>query len=249
MILKAIAIDDEVLALQKIERFCSQINYIDLLKTFDNPLEAYYFLCDNKIDMLFLDIRMEYMSGIELLGRLEEPPYTILTTAFSQYSLKAFDLDVVDYLLKPIRPDRFKVATDKVLDRVKKDIIINSEEAKISDTDNKYIFLKSGYKTQKVFLSDILYIEGMRDYLSVKTYRKSIVVLMTFEKILEMLPCDKFIRIHRSYIVAFNKINSYSSREVQIKDRVLPVSKTYSKEFTDRVAKTDSHNHINRKNE
>jgi DNA-binding LytR/AlgR family response regulator len=231
MKIRSIAVDDEVLALQKITRFCNQIEYIDLVATFENPLDALHYLKHNHVDLAFIDIKMDGMSGLELLGKLESPLYAILTTAFSHYSLKAFDLDVVDYLVKPIRPERFRVATDKVRERVAKDRVFRM----VNDTDKEinpeYIFLKSGYSTRKVYLRDILYIEGMRDYLSVRTYSSRILVLQIFEIMLKILPAERFLRVHRSYIIALDKIDSYNAAEVVINGRELPVSKTYRKQF------------------
>lgn len=236
MRIRAIAVDDEVLALDKIERFCKQVDFINLLAKFDNPVDASYYLKHNIVDVIFLDVQMDEYTGIELIKSLDVKPKIILTTAFSQYSLKAFELDVTDYLMKPIRFDRFRMAANKARK------LVQMEKSNIDTThsvaDNgDYIFVKSGRKTIKIYLNDILYIEGMKDYLSVTTYKKKFLVLMVFNKMIDLLPEDKFVRIHRSFIVAFDQIESVQADSVLICSRNIPVSKTYRSEFKTRFEK------------
>lgn len=237
MRIRAIAIDDEVLALQKIARFCSQVEYIDLVERFDDPQRAWHFLKHHDIDLIFLDIQMDELSGIEFLKRLEKKPYTILTTAFSNYTLKAFELDVVDYLLKPIRYERFRQATDKVYDRAAKERDFLSSHGREDVQGDDYIFVKSGTKQVKIVLHEILYIEGMKDYLSIKTYNHNHMVLQVFDRMLEMLPAERFVRVHRSYIIALDKVESIKSRSIVIRGREIPVSKTYRQSFREAFEK------------
>lgn len=233
MILKAIAIDDEVLALHKIERFCNQIEYIDLIGKFDNPVDAESFIRYNNVDLLFLDVQMNEYSGLELMNRLESKPHVILTTAFGHYSLKAFDLDIDDYLLKPIRFDRFKRATDKVYRRFKLEVsALNSHGA--AEDDSGYIYVNSGRKLERIALNDIQYIEGMRDYLRIVTYKKKHMVLMVFSKMLDLLPDQEFIRVHRSYIVSLPKVEEVKKDSLVVYGKRIPLSKTYRKSFNEK---------------
>lgn len=233
MILKAIAIDDEVLALHKIERFCNKIEYIDLIGKFDNPVDAESFIRFNKVDLLFLDVQMNEYSGLELMNRLESKPHVILTTAFGHYSLKAFDLDIDDYLLKPIRFDRFEKATDKVYKRFKLEVSALNSSQKVDDGSG-YIFINSGRKLERIALNDIQYIEGMRDYLQIITYKKKHMVLTVFSKMLDMLPTKEFIRVHRSYIVSLSKIEEVKKDSLVVYGKRIPLSKTYRKSFSEK---------------
>lgn len=231
MIMKAIAIDDEVLALHKIERFCKQSDMLTLLRKIDNPTDALYYLKHNNIDLIFLDIHMDGLSGIELLNQLDSSPLVILTTAFSQYSLKAFDLEVIDYLLKPIRFERFEKAVKKAFERK---LLKEAYEGNFKDNnsdDRDYIFIKSGRKTHRVFIDEILYIEGMKDYLSISTFTKKYLVLKIFDDMLEELPGDKFLRVHRSFIVALDKVDIQEAGKLIINNKEIPISKTYKREF------------------
>ena len=233
MMMKAIAIDDEVLALHKIERFCKQIDYIDLIGKFDNPVDAESFFRYNKVDLLFLDVQMNEYSGLELLGRLESKPHVILTTAFGHYSLKAFDLEIDDYLLKPIRFDRFKKATDKVYKIFNLEVsALNNTRA--TDDDSEFIYVNSGRKLERIALNDIQYIEGMRDYLRIVTYKKRYMVLTVFSKMLDLLPDKRFIRVHRSYIVSLPKVEEVKKDSLVVYGKSIPLSKTYKKSFNEK---------------
>ncbi len=231
MILKAIAIDDEILALHKIERYCKQLEMVSLIRKIDNPADALYYLKHHKIDLIFLDIHMDGMSGIELLNQMESKPLVIMTTAFSQYSLKAFDLEVIDYLLKPIRFERFEKAVKKAFERK---LLEEAYEGHFKDSnsdDRDYIFVKSGRKTHKVLIDEILYIEGMKDYLSISTFTRKYMVLKVFDDMLKDLPGDKFFRVHRSFIVALDKVDIHEANKLFINNREIPVGGTYKRKF------------------
>jgi two-component system, LytTR family, response regulator len=212
MKLNCIAVDDEILALKKIKRYAEKIGYLNLLGTFDNALSTISFLRENKVDLIFLDIQMDEFTGIQFLETIKNPPYIILTTAFDEYALKAYELDVVDYLLKPIPFERFVKAVEKVYVRFEKDMshkIRNSNVENITQTTEKldFTFIKSGNKTIKVYFNKILYIEGMRDYLKIHTEDSKIMTLQNFKTIQEILDPQKFIRVHKSYVIAINKID------------------------------------------
>ncbi|HYQ58501.1 MAG TPA: LytTR family DNA-binding domain-containing protein [Draconibacterium sp.] len=234
--MNCIAVDDELLALKKIERFAKKIDYLNLLGTFDNALSTFSFLRENKVDLIFLDIQMDEFTGIQLIETLKDPPYIILTTAFDEYALKAYELDVVDYLLKPIPFERFVKATEKVYARFLKDKhtqtpVQNTSEVPPQEEHPDYTFIKSGNKTVKVYFDKILYIEGQRDYLQIHTEDNRIMTLLNFKEMMELLDPHKFIRVHKSYIISIDKIKYIENNTVKIKDKLIPVSSTYKIAF------------------
>lgn len=241
MKINCIAVDDEVLALKKIKRYAEKIDYLNLMETFDNALSTFSFLKENKVDLIFLDIQMDEFTGIQLLETLKDPPYVILTTAFDEYALKAYELDVIDYLLKPIPFERFVKAVEKVYARFLKENTVrtphNIEENSVEPESPEYTFIKSGSKTVKVYMDKILYIEGMRDYLQIHTEDRKIMTLLNFKKMEEILDSNKFIRVHKSYIIAIDKIDYIESNTIKIKDKLIPVSNTYKVAFNNLLNK------------
>nr|WP_319512354.1 LytTR family DNA-binding domain-containing protein [uncultured Draconibacterium sp.] len=242
MKMNCIAVDDELLALKKIERFADKIDYLNLVGTFDNALSTFSFLRENKVDLIFLDIQMDEFTGIQLLETIKDPPYVILTTAFDEYALKAYELDVVDYLLKPIPFERFVKATEKVYARFLKDqnnqapVQIHQQPAEQNDHP-EYTFIKSGNKTVKVYFDKILYVEGQRDYLQIHTEENRIMTLLNFKKMQELLDDQKFIRVHKSYIISIDKIDYIENNTIKIKDKLIPVSSTYKIAFQNLLQK------------
>lgn len=234
--MNCIAVDDELLALKKIQRFAEKIDYLNLLGTFDNALATFSFLRENRIDLIFLDIQMDEFTGIQLLETLKDPPYVILTTAYDEYALKAYELDVVDYLLKPIPFERFVKAVEKVYARFMKDhhqqqhIAMGNSVEKKNDQP-EFTFIKSGNKTVKVYFDKILYIEGQRDYLQIHTEDSKIMTLLNFKKMQELLDLQRFIRVHKSYLIAIDKIDYIENNAIRIKDKLIPVSNTYKVAF------------------
>lgn len=235
MKMNCIAVDDEILALKKIKRYTEKIDYLNLLGTFDSALSTFSFLRENRVDLIFLDIQMDEFTGIQLLETIKDPPYVILTTAFDEYALKAYELDVMDYLLKPIPFERFVKAVEKVYARFLKDInhqpTNNLLEATAQPQKPDFTFIKSGNKTIKVYFQKILYIEGMRDYLQIHTEDNKIMTLLNFKKMEELLDPRKFIRVHKSYIIAVDKINYIESNTIKIGEKLIPVSSTYKVAF------------------
>ncbi|MEN8115342.1 MAG: LytTR family DNA-binding domain-containing protein [Bacteroidota bacterium] len=236
MKMNCIAVDDELLALKKIQRFAGKIDYLNLLGTFDNALSTFSFLRENKVHLIFLDIQMDEFTGIQLLETIKDPPYVILTTAYDEYALKAYELDVMDYLLKPIPFERFVKAVEKVYARFLKDQNQNIAAGQSIPQQNNgntpdYTFIKSGNKTVKIYFDKILYIEGMRDYLQIHTEDSKIMTLLNFKKMQELLDPQKFIRVHKSYIISIDKINYIENNAIKIKDKLIPVSSTYKVAF------------------
>jgi two-component system LytT family response regulator len=237
MKMNCIAVDDEVLALKKIQRFAEKIDYLNLMGTFDNALSTFSFLREHKIDLIFLDIQMDEFTGIQLLETIKDPPYIILTTAYNEYALKAYELDVVDYLLKPIPFERFVKAVEKVYARFLKDQnqrqmhLPPVTQPQVHSEQPDYMFVKSGNKTVKVYFNKILYIEGQRDYLQIHTEDSKIMTLLNFTKMQELLDPQKFVRVHKSYIVALGKIDYIENNAIKIRNKLIPVSSTYKVAF------------------
>jgi two-component system, LytTR family, response regulator len=242
MKMNCIAVDDEVLALKKIKRYAEKIDYLNLLGTFDNALSTFSFLRENHIDLIFLDIQMDEFTGIQLLETLKDPPYVILTTAFDEFALKAYELDVMDYLLKPIPFERFVKAVEKVYARFLKDSNaqikpVRQEITPVQTEKTEYTFVKSGNKTIKMYFNKILYIEGMRDYLQIHTEDSKIMTLLNFKNIQDLLDPQKFIRVHKSYIVAIDKIDYIENNAIKIRDKLIPVSNSYKITFNSLLSK------------
>jgi len=233
MKIRCIAVDDEHPALLKIENYISKVPFLDLLATFDNAIDALEYLKNNTVDLIFLDIEMEEFTGIQLLKILKNKPKIILTTAYDQYAIQAFDLEVSDYLLKPISFERFMKSVEKIYDQLAEKMRTtkkktNPEEIKYKED---YIFVKTEYSMKRVDFSDILYIEGLKEYLSIFTTQGRIITLQNFKNVEEALPENDFIRVHRSYIVSIKKIESVEKNRIKIGDKIIPIGDSYKKMF------------------
>lgn len=236
--IKCIAVDDEPLAIKQMVSFISKVNFLELIETFDNAADALNFLKTNKVDLIFLDIQMDEFTGIEMLEVLDKRPHVILTTAYSSYALQGYELDVTDYLLKPILYQRFVKAVNKVFDKMFGDIkklpqLKNEEIQTTTIAKEDYLFVKTKYHLQKVVYQEILYIEGLSNYLIIKTKTENIYTLMSFSQICEKLPKENFFRIHKSFIVNIENINNISKNFVKIVDAEIPIGELYKKAFFD----------------
>ena len=234
MKLNCIAIDDEPLALEKMQQYIGKVDYLNLLQTFDSGVDALNFLKNNTVDLMFLDIQMEDLTGIQLLEAVIVKPKVIITTAYESYAIKGYELDVSDYLLKPISLQRFIKSVDKVYNKLTEDSS-NPDRVSVSDTDNNkkddFIFVKTEYRIEKINFKDILYVEGMKDYLQIHTEDKKIMTLLNFNKLLKHLPADNFIRVHKSYVVSVNKIKSVERKFISVRDVKIPIGDTYREHF------------------
>ncbi len=239
MKINCIAIDDEPLALDKIREYIRRIGYLNLLKSFDNAVDAIDFMKTVQVDLIFLDIQMEELTGIQMLEALQQKPKIVLTTAYDEYALKGYELDVSDYLLKPISFQRFLQACEKVYDQLyparKPDISI--PEPGSANASKGYFFVKNGDITQKINFDDILFVEGMKDYLRIWTTKERVMTLLSFGKLEEALPSTGFIRIHKSYLVAIDKIDSIKHNHVRIGKENLPIGSSYRREFFNVIGK------------
>lgn len=232
MKIRCIAIDDEPPALIQMEEYISRVPFLELAETFDNGISAIEFLKENEVDLLFLDIEMEGLTGIQMLKVIKNKPFVILTTAYDSYAIEAFDLDVTDYLLKPISFERFFKAVEKVSDLIKEKKQPNSVQQTANNTEEKnYIFVKTEYRMQRVDFKDILYIEGLKEYLIIKMINGRVITLQSFKHMEEMLPSSNFIRVHKSYMVALDKIEFIERNRIKIADKLIPVGDTYKKVF------------------
>lgn len=240
MQLSCIAVDDEPLALELIEDYIGKTPSLNLLKSFDNAIDAMEYLKNEKIDLIFLDIQMEELTGIQMLNIIKQKPMVIFTTAYDNFALKGYELDIVDYLLKPISFERFLKAADKAIEKFKlmnmSHIALASDDKKTSG-DEDYFFVKTEFRLRKVNFEDILYIEGMGDYLRIITNKEKIMTLQNFKKMEEILPPGNFARVHKSYIVSVDKIISIEKSKINIGDISIPISETYKKTFYDLLEK------------
>lgn len=230
MQIDCIAIDDEPLALSKLEDFIRRIPDLNLLRTFDNALEAMVWLKENNAGLIFLDIQMDQLTGIQFLEATGTTSKIIVTSAYDQYAVKGFDLNVADYILKPYSFERFVKAVNKVME-----LSARPQNNDVTVLQDSFIFVKTEYRLEKIDIDQILYIEGMKDYLRIVCRDKKIMTLMSFSKIEENLPSKNFCRIHKSYIVALDKIRSIERNIVLIADRRIPISITYRPLFFSKI--------------
>jgi len=228
MVINCVVIDDEYPAIQQMEDYISRVPFLRLLKSFNNAIESLNFLQTNPVDVLFLDIEMEGFSGLQLIKVLQHKPKIILTTAYDQYALKAFDLNVSDYLLKPISFERFIQAIDKLFDLFVQEKPVDTS---VNQYRRDYFFVKTEYRMQRVDFNDILFVEGMKEYLRIHTKTEKIMILESFKNLEELLPSHNFIRVHKSYIVALDKIVSIEKNRITIGSSIIPISETYKDAF------------------
>ncbi|MCF2506007.1 LytTR family DNA-binding domain-containing protein [Dyadobacter sp. CY107] len=227
--MNCLLIEDEPLAMLRLSEYVRRVPFLHLAHAVDNGWDALTILKNEKIDLIFLDVEMDDVSGIQLLDALPARPPVILTTAFDHYALKAFDLKVSDYLLKPYTFDRFLQA------------VIRVQETGVgrSNDPKTYLFVKSEYRLVKILFDDILYIEGMRDYRRICLKNEKIMTLETFGQLEQQLPVTQFCRVHKSYLVALNKIESVERDRIMIQKSTIPVSLTYREMFYQLIGRSE----------
>ena len=221
--ISCIAIDDEPLALQLITEYTSKISFLNLQKTFTNPDEAKIWLQENSVDLLFLDIQMPDINGLQFYKSLTKKPQVIFTTAFSEFAVEGFNVDAVDYLLKPFEYDRFLKSVYKAKEYLE---FLSNQELQMSS-----IFIKVDYQLMKINLKEIELIEGLDDYIRIYIKPKPVLALMTLKSLQEKLTTHEFIRIHRSYIISLSKLKSFTAETVEIGNKELPIGKLYRNNF------------------
>lgn len=219
--IRCIAVDDEPKALDVISIHAAKAPEIDLIATFTNPEHALAYLKENFVDLVFLDINMPGVSGLQFVERLQSKPYIVFTTAYSEYAIDSYDFEAIDYLLKPIEFDRFYRAIGKV----KKQIQLNTIQQ--DSLLSKFIFIKDGYKQIKVCIEDILYIQSEGNYLNIVTNSEKVLARMTFQGLMEKLPRNFFFRVHNSFVVNFSHIQKIEDNQVFIQDMKIPIGIKY----------------------
>ena len=220
--INCIIVEDEPLAVKILTDYIVQVPFLELQKSFKDAILATEYLRDNKTDLIFLDIHLPKLKGMAFLKTLTNPPAVIITTAYHQYAVEGFDLNVTDYLLKPIEFERFLIAVNKVK---------ISQPEKLHNTENQlakdYLFLNVQKKKVKILFSDILYIESQREYIKIVTTKAAYISKMSTNEIEELLPPHLFKRIHRSFIISVNRIDSYTAETVEINGQSIPVGRGY----------------------
>lgn len=223
--INCIAIDDEPLALEIIEFFCESIPFLNLKKTFTKTSEAAAYLSSNPIDLLFLDIQMPDVSGIEFYKQIQQNTMVIFTTAYSEYAVEGFNLSAIDYLLKPFEQQRFLQAAEKAKSYY--NFLYQNDKSAV-----QCLYVRSEYSLVKIPFNEILYIETLDDYLKIHQLgKKPILTLMSMKSIMEKLPDSEFIRVHRSYIVPFNRIESVRGKIISMGITEIPIGKSYEPIF------------------
>ncbi len=231
MKIKCVIIDDEPLAISVIEDHLKNFDNIDVVETFNDPLKAFSILQQEKIDVLFLDINMPQMTGFDFIENLSHKPLVIITTAYREYAVKSFELNVLDYLVKPIPFNRFL----KTINKVYQYLYLNNSSGDNTLNQEPHIFLKVNKKLVKVLFNDILFIESLKDYIKVVTNLGDYVVHKSLTAISEELPQSNFIRIHRSFTISINKINALEGNTIEIGDRRIPIGRNYLKQTKERI--------------
>lgn len=217
-----IIIEDEPLGAEILESYVQQIPFLNLVQTFSDAISALSILQKEKIELLFLDIHLPKIKGLDFLKTLEHPPKVIITTAYHEYALQGYEHNCIDYLLKPIEFGRFLTAVNKL--KQLKDFKVNLPDG---ETEKPFLFLNINKKKTKILLEDILFIEGQKQYIKVVTLTQSLITKLSIHQMQEMLPSADFLRVHRSFIVSKNKIDAYMSSYLELKKHSIPIGRSY----------------------
>lgn len=219
--IRCLIVDDEPLAIEILEEYIKKVSWLELEGAMDSGLEALEYLNNNSVDLVFLDIQMPDLSGIQVAELTKGKCDIIFTTAYHEYAVEGFELAAKDYLLKPISFDRFL----KAIQRLKKD---NDQSTSVN---SDYIFVKVEYTIKKIRLDQILYIEGMKDYLRIVVVKEKVMTLQSFSKLIPALPSGKFVRVHKSFVVSLDAVDSVEKSKIRIGDQLIPISETYRESF------------------
>ena len=237
--IKCLIVDDEPPAREIMKQHIAGVEALELVGACENAVEALSFLKDRQIDLLFLDIQMPQLLGTDFLRTLKSPPRVIFTTAFRKYALEGFDLDAVDFLLKPVSFQRFLKVVNKVLQVNLPSVAASPPLNENKESNNSFLYFRSDRKMVKVYFHDILFIEALKDYIKIVMPDHTVVTKYVLSTLAKLLPADEFLRIHRSFIVAINKIESFDTDFIQIRKHELPIGRLY-KYDVNRVLKASS---------
>lgn len=225
MKIKCLLVDDEPLASDVVENYLKEFERFEVVAKVKNAFEASNYLASNQVDVLFLDINMPKMSGLEFLKSLKKAPQVVITTAYREYAVESFEMEALDYLVKPFSMERFMKTIHRLEERLSE-----NQGSNTGESNRKHIFLKVDKKMVKVYLDEILYIESLKDYVRIKTFDESLINHNNLVSITDVIPMDKFIRIHRSYIIPIDKVKLIDGNQVKIGDKLLPIGRNYQKE-------------------
>lgn len=241
--IRCLAVDDEPLALDILEDYIRKIPELSLVASTTKAIEALGLVQQGEVDLVFLDVQMPELTGIQFLKIVNGKCDVILCTAYPQYALEGYELDVSDYLLKPIAFDRFYKSVYKIINRRQQAQAIMvrapTESVKTSQ-EQDYIFVKTEHKIQRIDLNDIHYIEGLKDYISIFTNNERVITLQNMKRMEESLPDSRFIRVHKSYIIALDKIISIERSRIMLKDKIIPIGDTYKDAFYQRIGEKNN---------
>ena len=232
MKIRSLIIDDEPLAQRVIEKYAQDIPFLEIVGKCNQAVEAIEFLHQKQIDLLFLDINMPKLSGIDFLKTMKNPPLVIITTAYAEFALEGYELDVVDYLMKPFAFDRFVKAVHKAQDMLTTKMTPEAQSgARDQAQEEQFIFVKSGKKTFKVNLDDLMYVEALGDYVKIYTHERMIVSYQSLKNIESILPSSRFPRVHKSYVISLSKVELIEGNQVRIGEKYIPIGSNYKMEF------------------
>ena len=231
MKIKCVLVDDEPLAIKVLQNYFSNFTDFEVIATFNNSLEALDFINGTPVDAVFLDINMPMMTGFELISLIENKTKVIITTAFREFAAESYDLDVLDYLVKPIPLPRFIKCINKITTEYNLKNNIKVETTK----GDSHIFIKVDKKMMKINIEEILFVEGMKEYIKVVTPDKTYITHKSLTSLSEELPADRFLRIHKSYVIALNKVKSIEGNRVQIQSYTIPIGRNYSKDVKTKI--------------
>ena len=236
--INCVIIDDEPLAREGLANYVREVDFLNLTGTCENPLELIKLLDQHQVDLIFLDIQMPKMNGIDFLKIVKNPPMVVITSAYPSYALESFQLNVLDYLLKPITFDRFFKSANKAKDyhRLLTNSVLTNQQKDVSDAD--YFFIKCGNKYEKIYFDDILYVEGMQNYVTIFTSKGKYITLLNLKSLEQNLNARSFIRVHKSYIVSINKIDGIEGNAIFMQSHQIPISRNYREQVIARVVES-----------
>ena len=239
MKIKCQIVDDEPLAINVIKKFLEQFQACEIVSSCENAMDAFSFISENQVDLLFLDINMPTLNGLDFLKSLKEPPLVIITSAYRDYAVDGFELNVLDYLVKPISFQRFLKAMDKVNIAIREKNASSQPIMLASEPSKSFIFLKVDKKMVKVYLDEILYIESLKDYVKIRTVYEDLITHQNLNGMAKILPSDNFIRIHKSYTISVDKVKSIEGNCVEIASQLLPIGRNYRKQVKEHILKAN----------